>query len=208
MLKLGKEETFFQLLDGQASVAVKAAETFLALAKDLQNVAAYEQKLFDIEHEGDNLTHKLQNKLSKTFITPLDQEDLSELSHLLDDITDSIEAVAARIGMYRLTESREDLAPIVECLVKVTKLVESAVQELHSEFHKSGSLPDTLKLIHTLENESDVQYRAALVRLFDEPGIGPLEVMKWKEVYDRVETAIDQCEDVAKVVDNMIVKYA
>lgn len=195
-------------MDGQARVAVKAAECFLTLVGDLPNIGIHSKTINDIEHEGDELTHRLQNKLSATFIPPLDQEDLSELSHLLDDITDAIEALAARIGMYRLSECRPDLIPLAQGLVEITKLVASAVAELHREFHKSKTLPETLKQIHTVENESDCLFRDALVKLFDEPGIEPLKVMKWKEVYDRIETAVDNCEDVAKVIDNMIVKYA
>lgn len=207
MLKLGKEESFFELLASQARIAVRAAETFLSMVKDLGNSQVHTDALLAIENEGDEVTHRLQNKLSATFITPLDQEDLSELSHLLDDVTDCIESVGARIGMYKLTVCRPDLVPFAANLLEVTKVAADAVTELHQQFHRSPTLPSTLVRIHTLENESDRQYRAALTRLFDEV-TDPIAILKWKEVYDRVEYATDRCESLANVVENMIVKYA
>ena len=207
MLKLGKEETFFDLLESQAKIAVRAAETFSSLVNDLSAVKVHSEALLAIENEGDEVTHRLQNKLSGTFITPLDQEDLSQLSHLLDDVTDCIEAVGARIGMYRLTECRPDLIPFAENLLEVTKVTASAVVELHHQFHRSPTLPAVLVRIHTLENESDRLYRSAVTNLFDEV-TDPIAILKWKEVYDRVEYAIDNCESLANVVENMIVKYA
>jgi predicted phosphate transport protein (TIGR00153 family) len=208
LLKLGKELVFFDLLDGQAAVAEKAAVAFLAMVRDPANHAHHAQVLDQIESEGDELTHQLQNKIVGTFITPLDQEDLSELSHTLDDITDYIEAVAARIDLYRITESRPDLEPLACQLVEITKLVASAIAELRGSFQRSETLKTTIKEIHSIENNSDQLFRAALATLFHEPGIDALTVIKWKEVYDRVETAVDRCEDVAKVLDNVIVKYA
>ncbi len=207
MPKTAKEVSFFDLLEDQAAIAVRAAERFVALVDDLRNVEKHMDALLEIEHQGDDVTHRLQNKLSATFITPLDQEDLSELSHLLDDITDCIEAVGARIGMYRLTVCRPDLVPFAANLLDVTVVTASAVKELHKQFHRSPTLPGIIVTIHTLENESDRQYRAAVTKLFDEV-TDPISILKWKEVYDRVEYAIDTCESVAKVIDNMIVKYA
>ncbi|AIE84705.1 DUF47 domain-containing protein [Fimbriimonas ginsengisoli] len=208
MLKLGRETIFFDLLKKQAVVSEQAAVAFLAMVRDIENHRAHALKLEEIEHQGDELTHQLQNKIVSTFITPLDQEDLSEMSHALDDITDYIEAVAARIALYHLTESRPDLEPLAVQLVEITRLVVSATSELAGNFQKSESLKTTLKEIHTVENESDKLFRGALATLFDEPGIDALTVIKWKEVYDRVENAVDRCEDIAKILDNMIVKYA
>ncbi len=207
MLKLGKDETFFELLESQAKIAVRAAETFAELVGDFSNVQALTKTLQALENEGDEVTHKLQHKLSGAFITPLDHEDFSELSHLLDDVTDCIEAVGARIEMYRLKDGRPDLVPYAVNLLAATRLVAETMSEVHHHFPKSAELPDILVQIHTLENENDVLYRAALTKLFDEAK-DPIELLKWKEVYDRVEFATDRCESIAKVVDNMIVKYA
>jgi predicted phosphate transport protein (TIGR00153 family) len=207
VIKLGRDLSFFDLLESQSKTAVKAAETFAGLVVDLSQVKAYNEALTVIENEGDDLTHRLQNKLAGAFITPLDHEDLSGLSHLLDDITDCIEALGARMEMYKLTACRDDLVPFSANLLDVTKVIQLAVAELHGQFPKSDTLPALLVKIHTLENESDRIYRGALTKLFDEVA-DPILILKWKEVYDRVEKAIDRCETVASVIDNMIVKYA
>ncbi len=208
VLKIAKEETFFDLLESQAKIGVKAAQAFANMVNDLSSGSkVYTDDLLAIEHEGDEVTHRLQNKLSRTFITPLDHEDLSELSHLLDDLTDCIESVGARIGMYKITESRPDIIPLAVNLLEVTRVTGDAVFELHKQFHRSPTLPQTLVKIHSLENESDRLYRNALINLFDEV-TDPIAILKWKEVYDRVEYAIDKCESIANVIENMIVKYA
>jgi len=208
LLKLGRDEAFFDLLDKQALVAQEAANAFLVMVGDMPNHSAHAKKIMEIERRGDELTHELQNRIVGTFITPIDQEDLSELSHVLDDITDFAEAMSARIELYRLTEPRPDLAPLAKQFVEITGLVVSAVGELRRNFARSQTLRETLKQIHTIENDSDTLFRKALGTLFFEEGIQPLTVMKWKEVYDRIENAVDRCEDVAKTLDNMIVKYA
>ncbi|HSI73218.1 MAG TPA: DUF47 family protein [Fimbriimonas sp.] len=208
MIKLGQEEGFFTLLNSQAEVAVKCAEAFRNMVADPGNLEKHVTILNDIEHEGDGLTHQLQNRIATTFITPLDQEDLSELSHALDDITDLIEALGARLALYRLTTIRPDLMPMADLLVEITKVTALAVKEFRMGYRKSPSLKANVEQMHTLENQSDKSFRKALARLFDEPGIDPLLVMKWKEVYDRMENAVDRCEDVAKIIDNIVVKYA
>lgn len=207
VLRSTKDKQFYGLLSKQADVAIRAAEGYLAMVRDLENHAKHADLMAHIEHEGDELTHELQNKIAGTFITPLDQEDLSELSHALDDVTDYIEAVAARMDLYHLTVARPDLEKMAELLVDITKLTASAVSEIDN-LKGSKTLKDTLRQMHTVENESDMQFRSALRSLFDEPGIDALTVLKWKEVYDRVEAAVDRCEDVAKIIDNISVKYA
>jgi predicted phosphate transport protein (TIGR00153 family) len=208
VLRSTKDRLFFELLERQAEVAVRAAEGYLSMVRDLANRASHAQSMADIEHDGDNLTHELQNRIAATFITPLDQEDLSELSHALDDVTDYIEAVASRMDLYRIEQPRPDLEPMAELLVSITKLTTDAVREMGENLNHSKTLKGTLTEMHTVENESDRLFRSALRKLFDEPGIDPLMVIKWKEVYDRVEAAVDRCEDVAKIIDNISVKYA
>ncbi len=192
MLRSQKEETFFELLEKQAAIAVRASETFALMVKDLGNVQDHTKSLMSIEHEGDEVTHRLQTKLSGTFITPIDQEDLSELSHLLDDVTDCIEAVGARMEMYKLRECRNDLVPLAANLLDVTKVTAQVVNELQKQLKKSTTMPQILVKVHSLENESDRLYREALISLFDEV-TDPVAIIKWKEVYDRVEYAIDCC---------------
>ena len=194
-------------MEAQADVALRAAKVFRETTVDFSKLDERAKAINDLEHEGDELIHRLENHVATTFITPLDKEDLRGLSQTLDDITDAIEAVVARAKIYRLEKPRRDLVPFADQMVKATELVSSAIKEMKMGFH-SDSLQRSLTEIHSVENESDQLYRAALQDLFFEPGIEPLTVMKWKEIYDRIEIAMDHCEDIAKILGTIVVKYA
>ncbi|MCO5297352.1 MAG: DUF47 family protein [Fimbriimonadaceae bacterium] len=207
-MKMRKETVVYDLLEGQAKIAMRSADAFLAMVHDFGNLPHHAKVLDELEGEGDTLTHELQNRLATMFITPLDKEDLRELSQALDDVTDLIEAAAARAELYSLTGPREDLLPVVELLQHLTQLTDSAIRELRNGFSKSVSLRETLREIHTVENQSDKAFRKALKNLFDQPGIEALEVIKWKEMFDRIEQASDKCEHIAAIVGTIIDKYA
>jgi predicted phosphate transport protein (TIGR00153 family) len=204
--KLSKDVGFYRLLESQARVAVRAAQEFHSLSLDFSNLAERAAVMEEIEHEGDRLTHELQNKVTATFITPIDKEDLRDLSQALDDVIDMIEAAAIRALLYKLTEPRPDLADLTELLVKATEVTAEVIAELQLGFNRE-SIKEKVKEIHTLENASDQTFRASLSALFEEPNVDPLYVIKWKEIYDRIETAVDKCEDIAKVIGTMLVKY-
>jgi predicted phosphate transport protein (TIGR00153 family) len=206
-LKLSKDLSFYRLLEAQARVAVKAAQEFHALSQDFSNLAERSALIEEIEHEGDRLTHELQNKVTATFITPIDKEDLRDLSQSLDDVIDYIEAAAARADLYKLKEPRPDLANLTELLVKATEVTAEAIAELQHGFNREA-IKEKLKEIHTLENASDRIFRSSLAALFDDSNVDALYVIKWKEMYDRVETAVDKCEDIAKTLGTMLVKYS
>jgi len=206
-LKLSKDVGFYRLLESQARVAVRAANEFHSLSRDFTDLPGRAAIMEEIEHEGDLLTHELQNKVTATFITPIDKEDLRDLSQALDDVIDFIEAAAARAHLYKLTEPRPDLADLTSLLVKATEVTADAIAELQHGFNRE-SIREKLKEIHTLENASDQAFRSSLSSLFDDPSVDALYVMKWKEMYDRIETAVDKCEDIAKILGTMLVKYS
>jgi predicted phosphate transport protein (TIGR00153 family) len=208
MLKTRRDTAIYDLLDEQAKVATRTAEAFLAMVNDFGNLVHHVQILDKLENEGDRLTHELQARIASMFITPLDKEDLRELSSALDDVTDLIEAAGARADLYSLTGPRPELKPLVELLVEASKLTESAVGELRNGFTKSAKLRETLKEIHTVENESDQVFRGALRNLFEDPNIDALTVIKWKEMFDRMENAVDKCENIAAIIGTIIDKYA
>lgn len=203
-----RDTSIYDLLEQQARIATLSAEKFVEMANDFPSIPRYAMELDELESEGDRLTHELQNKIATMFITPLDKEDLRELSQALDDVTDLVEAAAARAELYSLKVARADLAPAVDLLLQLTRLTESAVKELRNGFTKSATLRTTLRDIHTVENHSDQAFRKALRNLFHEPGIEALEVMKWKEMFDRVEHASDKCEDIAAIIGTIIDKYS
>jgi uncharacterized protein Yka (UPF0111/DUF47 family) len=207
-MKSKKDLAFFSILEMQAKAAHDAATTFYDLVTDFEHISEHTKKVDVIEHEADQLTHLLINKMDATFITPLDKEDLRDLSQALDDITDCIEAAAARAELYRLTAPRADLEPLVGLLVKAAEATWEAVSALKNGFRNSDSLRQTLIHIHLIENESDRAFRQALADLFHEPDPDTLMVIKWKEIYDRIEASVDKCEDVAKILGSVIIKYA
>ncbi|HEY3781122.1 MAG TPA: DUF47 family protein [Fimbriimonadaceae bacterium] len=206
-LSIQKDTVFHELLASQAEVAYAAAVEFHNLSKDFGGLAGHIDKLNKIESQGDDLTHELQTKVTDTFITPLDKEDLRLLSQALDDVTDMVEAAAVRIDLYNIDKPRLDLEPMVAGLVRATSLVVEAMKLLKNGIHKTKSFEEKLEQIHTAENENDVLFREALRSLFHE-ATDPLYVMKWKEIYDRVEVAVDKCEDIAKISGMILTKYA
>lgn len=209
LLKLGHDVEFFRLLESQAEVAQRAAKAFLAFSQNFTNLEAQAEDLKVLEHEGDELTRKLQSKILSTFMTPLDKEDLRALSNALDDVTDGIEAAAARAALYRLGSTpRRDLVEMAAILVRMCDLNAAAVGELRKNIHGSETFAQRVDEIHRLENEGDTLHRKALVELFDSEASNPLVVMKWKEVYDITEDAFDVAEHVAKVLGDILIKYA
>lgn len=207
MAFFGQDPVFYDLLEAQAEAAHKAAQTFHALTQDMGHTAHFAEAVKKIESEADSLTHDLVSKADAKFITPLDKSDLHGLSQALDTITDTIESAVARVALYRLTQARPDLAPMTERLVQVTQATREGVAYLrHLKDHKA--LAPILVRIHDLENENDQAYRTALAELLNSVDADPIVVIKWKEVYDRIEIVADECENVADILESLVVKYA
>lgn len=207
MSLFGKDTSFYDVLESQADIAARAAECLLAQLLDLNRAAEHAQTIKELEHDGDALSRRLFNKTDATFVTPLDKEDLHALAGALDDVTDHIEAAAARVSLYEFRESRPDVEPLVRLLVEVTAATRDAVRTLR-DLSKSEKFQPLFNRIHELEDNSDIHFRQALAKLFNAPDADPINVMKWKEIYDRVEKAVDKCANVANVIDGVRVKYA
>jgi uncharacterized protein len=201
-----KDETLYDLMDALANAATEAAEQFYQLSLNFNDIELRLLRLKDIEHKGDEITHALMNAVDRSFVTPFDKEDLHHLVSSLDDIIDLIEAVAGRLPIYRLTEARPDLKNQTKLLVSLCQATAEAIHGLRN-IRVAKALRGVLVRIHEMENESDVHYRKSLYDLFGEPNADPLYVVKWKEVYDRMEMTIDKCESVAALIDSVIVKY-
>ena len=195
------------MLESQAECAHRAAKKFHDLSQDFDNVADYVKVIVDIEHEGDDITHQLANKVDATFVTPLDKEDLRALSGALDDITDYIEACTQRLLIYKIVKTRPDLERLLIMLEQITQTTWEAISMLKNKPTRDSMQPLLIK-IHEMENTSDRYFRTALSDLFDTVDPDPLMIMKWKEIYDRVELSIDACEDAAHILESVVVKYA
>jgi predicted phosphate transport protein (TIGR00153 family) len=205
--KVNRDTTFYDLLEAQAETAHQAAIMFQHLTTDFTHLAEHVAAIDHLESEGDTLTHQLANKADSTFVTPLDKEDLHALSNSLDDITDMIDSCTARIELYEIKQPREDLEGLVKLLVEITEVTVTAVTFLRT-LKSRDKIHDILGRIHALENQADRRFRKALGALVNAPNADPIEVMKWKEIYDRIERAVDQCERVANLVESVVIKYA
>ncbi len=204
---LSKKQGFYALLEKQAQAAVDAAKEFQALVNDFDNLARHAARIKEIESEADHITHELANRIDATFVTPLDKEDLHALSSELDDVTDCIEACTGRMALYELKQCRPDLGALVLLLLQITEATREAVKALRDKPNRD-EIQGLFIHIHQIENEHDARFRKALADLLNAPDADPINVIKWKSVYNRIEAAVDKCEDVAHVIESVVVKYA
>jgi predicted phosphate transport protein (TIGR00153 family) len=207
LFQFGKDLAIFNLLDQQAQTAVQAAKTFHTLVKNYEQLPEYAEQIDAIEHRADNLRHEVDQKVDSSFVTPMDKEDLHAISTSIDDVTDSIEAIADTLMMYRLPNLQPDIEPLALLLVQT---MEATEQVVHCLRNMSGrqALEPLVAQINQLENQGDTIYRRAIGDLFHSPARDPFLFVAWKEVYDRIETAIDDCERVGNLIEGMVVKYA
>lgn len=201
-----KEEKFFELFEEQAAHNVAAAKVFREMANKWSREVGSFDRLRDIEHEADITCHDIYDKLNRTFVTPFDREDIRELAGELDTVTDLIESVAQRMYLYQIDKSTEDLVQLTDILWQATENVRKAIKELQNP-EKSRHVMDYCIEVNRLENAGDHALGVAIGKLFQgKPD--PLEVMKWKEIYETVEEAIDKCEDIAHTLETILVKQA
>lgn len=201
-----KEEKFFELFEAQAAHNVSAAKVFREMALKWTRELAPFDRLRDIEHEADMTCHEIYDKLNHTFVTPFDREDIRNLASELDTVVDLIESVGRRMYLYQIDRSTEDLVRLTDLLWQATETVRKAVAELQSPA-KSRRVMDYCIEVNRLENAGDQALGAAIGKLFKGTP-DPLEVMKWKEIYETIEQAIDKCEDVAHTLETILVKQA
>lgn len=201
---LPKEEKFFELFEAQAAHNVNAAKVFREMALKWSRETAPFDKLRDIEHEADITCHEIYDKLNRTFITPFDSEDIRELASELDTVVDLIESVGQRMYLYRIEKSNDDLVQLTDILWQATETVRKAIAELQNP-QKSRRVIDYCIEVNRLENAGDQALGVAIGKLF-QGNPDPLEVMKWKEIYETIEQAIDKCEDVAHTLETILVK--
>ena len=204
---MSKKQGFYRLLEAKAQLSVDAAKEFHNLVNDFGNLTRYTTRIKEIESEADHLTHELANLIDATFVTPLDKEDLHALSSELDDVTDCIEACTGRMALYELKQARPDVEALVLLLLQITEATREAVKALRDKPNRD-EIQGLFIHIHQIENEHDNRFRKALADLLNAPDADPINVIKWKAVYDRIEVAVDKCEDVAHIIESVVVKYA
>jgi len=202
-----RDMEFYDLFEQEAANLVVAAEKLVDLFNNYENVAAKARELKDLEHRGDVITHEIIARVHRTFVTPIDREDITLLAHSLDDVMDFIEAAGRTAYLYHIaqpTERARELARIVDKMAR--KLNEVMPQLRHHD--KFKWILEQCVEINSLENEADDVHHAALAELFEACPSDACEVIKWRELYQHMEDATDRGEDVANVLEGVVLKYA
>jgi len=200
---LPREEAFFDLFVDVASRVSQAADHLHQLFAEPPERRAYHVAAIKrLENEADTITHEVVTRLDRTFITPIDREDIHLLASDLDDVIDRIDGTARRSEIFRLGETPEGIADLCDVIKRITVEIETAVRKLRGK--KDDVLPhcDEAK---RLEEEGDALYHRMLGQLFDREA-DPVQLIKWKEIYDILETTIDESEDVANDIESILIK--
>jgi predicted phosphate transport protein (TIGR00153 family) len=199
-------ERFFDLFEESARNVVHAAQVLKQLVDTWEHVEASVAELTEIEHRGDTITHQIIALLNRAFITPFDREDISLLARSLDDVVDFIDSASDAMLLYKVSPPGVRAKELADIIVQGAVEVERAVPMLRSHSELKNILPRCVE-INRLENMADRVYRSALAELFDDTSDLAL-LIKWREIYEHMETATDRCEDVADVLEGVALKHA
>jgi len=207
MLKkfLPKETDFFIMFEKAACNVNKGSILLVEMMEDLGDAAIKAKEIYEAEQEGDMLTHELMRKLNKTFLTPIDREDIHALANKVDDVIDLVWAVADRTVLFKLDSAPPEAVELCKTLVETSEFITKAIRCLKDK--KYSYIQEYCIEINRLENRGDRIFREALVKLFDNIK-DPILVIKWKEVYEHLEEAHDTCEDVADILESIVLKHA
>lgn len=196
-----RDEKYFELFDKMAERINEAAAVLVELFENIANAETYAENLKAIEHQADEIAHDVLKRLNKSFVTPIDREDIHSLISAMDTVVDMIESVSARVIMYGVRESTPAMKELSRVLAETSQATGRAVATMHSH----DDMADLIIEVHALEARGDTIYRAAVRELF-EGNSDALAVMKSKEVYEKLEAAIDACEDASNVLENIRIK--
>ncbi len=199
-----KNERFFDLFSLSASNIRVAAEQLLNMVQDFTQVEQKANRLKEVESEGDSITHQIIDFLNSSFITPIDREDIYALAGKLDDVLDEIEGVASRLHLFNVEKPTAECIDLVKIVVKASESIEKAIRNLK----KMSGMKEFFVEIHSLENQADQITRGLTARLFNNGASDILGLIKWKEIYARLEHTADRCEDVANIIEDISVKNA
>jgi len=206
MFKLIPQEVeFFDMFVRSAENTLKGAKLLKKISDNFDSLSEDAAKLERLEHDSDQITHDIMEKLNKTFVTPIDREDIHELTAALDDVMDFIEAATERMILYKVKAPTSEMKEISDVILRQAEEINSVMPKLRQLKH--SQVMEHCIEINRLENEGDRILREAVARLFDQK-TDPLEVIKWRDIYEYLETATDKCEDVAVIIEGIVLKHA
>jgi predicted phosphate transport protein (TIGR00153 family) len=199
-----KDEKFFVMFKEMTTTLIEGAQLLKQMMDSFENPQLSQKLIKDVEHKADHLTHDIIKKLNKSFVTPLDREDIYALSAALDDILDLIDASAQRVVMYNVEKPTAEAKELAFLILKSCQALDKAVALLGG---KLEPIAEYCMEVNALENEADRVCREAISRLFDDER-DPIKLIKWKEIYETLERATDKCEDAANILESVVVKNA
>jgi len=201
---LPRQTNFFDFFEQHVALSVEGARELGKLAQDGANVEDIARRIKDLEHKADEITHACMETLHKTFITPIDRNDIHRIASKLDDIIDLIDGAARQLSLFEITELPESAREATVVLVQATEAVERAVKGLRSMKNATTILGECVR-INELENQADRIKASSVARLFREE-TDAVFVLKWHEIYQALENVTDACEDVANVIEGIVLE--
>lgn len=205
--KKRKEEQFFDLFTASTELVCKAARVLEEVMQQPSSLAEKTRNLIDIEHEADGITTSIIDSLNRTLITPMDREDIYTLAQSLDDIIDFVMGAADRMQLYRVSTPVPASHDLVKLLVQCTDEINKSFKLIRNVRGNREQILAAAARLNNLESEGDKVYRYAVARLFEEEK-DPIVIIKWKEILERLETALDFCEDIGDLLKGAVLKYA
>jgi len=201
---LPQDKVFFDLLEEQSDLVLRSAVLFKKMLDEPENYPTNIKRMRLMEHEGDEIVHKMYHRLHKSFITPIDQEDLANLTSLYDDVLDYIESVANRIFMFEIKQPDEVIKKFADLIEKQVVEVNEAFKQVRKIKHEE--MEKRFEKVHSLEDLADDLHDESMVKLFKEKD--PVKIIIMKEIYDFLEGITDKCEDVCLVIQDIVLKNA
>jgi predicted phosphate transport protein (TIGR00153 family) len=200
-----REEKFFDLFQASAQNMVEAAKKLKEMVDSWEHVEGKVGEITELEHQGDTITHEIMGRVHRTFVTPFDREDIVQLAHVLDDVTDFIHAAADAMLLYQVDRPGKRARELADIIVQATEEVERVMPQLKKRIILSQVLKRCVE-INRLENVADRVYRSAMAELFAD-STDMAHIIKWREIYAHMESATDRCEDVANVLEGVALKH-
>jgi len=201
-----RDTKFYDLFEESTANLVIAAEKLVDLFDNYEDVEAKAKQLKALEHQGDMITHEIIQRVNSTFVTPIDREDIALLAHTLDSVMDFIEAAGRTAFLYRVAQPTERARQLASIVARMTYALNDVLPCLRHRNQFKRILEQCVE-INSLENEADDVHHAAMAELFDS-GKDASEIIKWRELYQHMEDATDQGEDVANILEGIVLKHA
>lgn len=197
---------FFEIFDRASGNLARASSLLVGLMENFEDIEAKTKEIYEVEQEGDMLTHDIMRRLYKTFLTPIDREDIHALASRMDDVLDLIWGSVDRLMVFNIKEPTKAVIHLARDLHATTEVIQKALKELRAKDYPH--VQEHCIEINRMENRIDRIFRDAIGALFDDFSEDPLMIIKWKDIYQHLEDASDRCEDVANILEGIVLKHA